>query len=1025
MSTLVIVESPAKAHTIGKFLGKDYTVMASIGHVRDLPEHGLAIKIDPLPQGFRFDETYEISDDKKRIVADLAAAARKADTILLASDPDREGEAIAWHLDTVLRERLGKDAAKKTIRRISYNEITKAAVTRAIENPRDIYTDLVNAQRYRRILDRLVGWKVSPTLRNAGVPAAVARTLSAGRVQSVALRMVCERDAAIAAFVPESYWKYTVDVHKASGDTAPFRVLLQKLDGDKADVRDEATHQKVMDLLEHADYRVSDLSTETKQRHAGAPFTTSQLQQAANTALHLAPSRTMALAQQLYQEGLITYMRTDGHGVAKEAQAAAAAFIDAEYGEGFAAPKSFENKASAQGAHEGIRPTDPARKPGDPALAAIDARDRADAEKLYKLIWTRFITSQMKPAEYSLATARVEATRSPHSPLSTPNSGFASAALSATVSTLLFPGFLKATPERLKDVYDATGKEADADDRDALSALPAGLAAGDPLVRDAVAPACKQTKPPAHFNEASLIKAMEEEGIGRPSTYAATIFTIKERKYVVSKARVLTATDLGRKVVDFLVKVDAKAGHGLFYTAYTREMEAELDKVAHEWQDENAVDAPAEDIDWQAGLSDFYANLLAWLDATHSYVPADAFRAVLDKFREVTVWTPPRKEEKRTYDDLKTVQDMANDFMGIERVRGKKAEPGAAYAFDASRGPAESFKGTLPQLRYLLSILARYESQVSGLAAFGDALEASVYPGRDDEEAVAARRAIHEVFHKPEADPAIEAVIAALEEGGVPERDRTFYESLRDQVRRGRTLSPRQTPYLFRIFHAAGQTGLVKGYGPDLCAAIGVPWAEPEKIDREEVAALVDALAKVAEWEAPVTRRGHTFDDHAFSDSVAEQFRTGTAAISAKQVQALEKMVARYAAQIPDAPALMERYHIAAAKRAAGASRRSAAKREGDVANAPAQTLSPELLEKATAILAELQKVEKWNPARKFRGRTYDDAKFVPDVAKKFEKSHFLSDKQLAALEKTLLRYKDQLPGAQALIEKYGLQPAE
>lgn len=1014
MSTLVIVESPAKAHTISKFLGQGYTVRASVGHIRDLPEHGLGIDISDDRSSFT--PKYVVPDDKKRIVAELVAAAKKADTILLASDPDREGEAIAWHLDEVLRENLGAKAyAAKTVRRVSYNEITRAAVAAAIANPRDIDMHRVDAQQTRRLIDRLVGWRVSP---------AVARGIhekgaSAGRVQSVALRMVCEREDVIAAFKAEAYWEYAVTLRKAEGDPAPFTVRLRTLDGAKADVRTEEANARVVNFLEHANYAVEGLETTRKERAPGAPFTTSSLQQSAHSALHFSPEYTMQLAQRLYEGGYITYMRTDHSEISREAQQMAAEYVSGRFGPQYSQRRAWSRNAQgAQGAHEGIRPTDVSV--GEDAVRA--ALDDA-AARLYRLIWTRFVTSQMKAAVYEVGTLRVTATAGAAAEATPREAG-----LTASVATLVFDGFLAATPERRKEAYNPDAKAADADKggreeaSDALAALPS-VAPGEALAfadadsaRTPVAAERKETKPPAHFNEASLVRAMEKEGIGRPSTYAATIDVLKKRKYVsVSSKRTLLPTSLGRKVVDFLVRGDARAPEhgGLFYVAYTRDMEKTLDAIAKESEEEpedsshlNAVAAPSGPADWQGELAHFHAKLRAWLGGIKVTGPAEAFRAVLEKLREVREWAPPRKDGKRTYDDRAFAQEIACDYMG--EPRPKKSAAGAPYRFEPTGEPAAEFHGTAGQFKYLLSILLRYRDQVPGLDEFGRALEAAI--PEDAQDAAELRDIVRKAFGADgaasESHPAVLPVIETLDKCGPLDADREFFESLRDQVRRGKNLSPRQTPYLFRMFHAAGQAGRIPGYGPEYCEAMGVPWQEQERIDEERAKAVVDALAQVKEWEPPTERRGRTYDDKAFYEDVAKGWRE-RGRMFPKALAALEKMLARYREQIPDAPALMERYGIATPK--ARPERRAAKPRAAQPPEGAAtQAGNSAEAARAAEIFRAFEGFAGWQPAR---GRRGGDKTFFESFHAQFKKKGALSPKQMAILEKLFETYRDALPG--------------
>ena len=909
MKHLVIVESPAKAHTIGKILGADYEVMASVGHVADLPDHSLGIRI--LEDGTKFEPVYEISEDKKKIVASLVKAAKEADEILLASDPDREGEAISWHLERVLREGLGRSADKKTFRRVRYNEITATAVKAAIAAPDTINLDLVNAQQARRLLDRFVGWKVSPTLKRAGIPSSLARTLSAGRVQSVALRMVCEREAEIRAFKPTEYWEFVARLRKQSG-SAPFDVRLREMNGKKAEIHDAATAERTTAFLNDAAYTVAAIETTDKARNPGAPFTTSTLQQAASTALGFAPDVTMALAQALYEAGYITYMRTDSRAVSRFAQEAAGKFIGEEWGAEFASPHTYGNRPGAQEAHECIRPTDPFVRPRDiPASVGGDARRGTQAQKLYALIWERFLTSQMKPAQYEVKTVRVRATL-----------GADEAGLTASVSRLTFPGFLQATPERIHgDAYNPNREEVDEDKggaetgSDALREMP-DLGEGEALVAETVLPERKETKPPAHYNEASLVKALEQNGIGRPSTYAATITTLKARKYVRSEKHTLYTTDVGEKISAYLIKIDAKANRlypefgGLFYVDYTREMETDLDRV------EDA----SQKLDWQAMLSSFYGNLTKWIEATRRYAPAETVRATLTKFLEVKTWAEPRKVGAKIYTDMKFVQDIANDFMGTPRSGSRKNPAGDTYVFDPSKGPCPDTPISEPQLGTLLFTLTRYKDQVKDLAEFGAAISKNYLPGDEDPDTVAFRASIDELFRRND-DPTQNRIVEILEACGPTEADRKFFESLAEQIHRGRALSSKQAYYLGRMFLSAGHEGRIQGFGPDLCRELGIAWTEPSSVDMGKAKAIVSALADVTDWAEPIHRGKRVFDDKEFFTSVSTQFGAKSR-VSDKQLAALEKMLVKYREQVPGADDLIAKYGISVQRRKARAAKK-------------------------------------------------------------------------------------------------------
>jgi DNA topoisomerase-1 len=572
--SLVIVESPAKAGTLGKFLGKDFQVTACYGHVRDLDRKGLAVD-----RSKDYKPEYRIVPGKEKTVAELTRLAKKTDTIYLAADPDREGEAICWHLHELLK----KEAPDVTFHRAEFHEITKSAVTRAIEKPGKISKDRVGAQQARRIIDRLVGYEVSELLWNK-----VWRGLSAGRVQTVALRIIVERETEREAFVAIPY--FSVPVTLAKGEAAfPARVVTwrgDKLNFDGTDPR-LATHAAAEEVRAHvaaSSLRVTSVEARERRQNPAPPFTTPKLQQAAARSLGFSVRKTMTLAQRLYEGravgdhgtvGLITYMRTDSVRVADEALVAVREHIKATYGEPSlpAEPRRYKSKKDAQDAHEAIRPTMLELPP-----EAV-ARYLEPAElKLYQLIWNRFVASQMNPALSDVTTVEIEARRT-----DSPDT----AGLRATGSVLKDPGFLRVYGQ-VSETEAQNAPEDEADGDDAKVRLPA-IAEGDVLALREARVEDHETQPPPRFNEASLVKFMEENGIGRPSTYADILRKIEQREYVHKKDRRFIPTPLGRLVVDLM-----KEGfEDFFQTEYTARMEEELDEV-----EEGKVD-------WRQALRDF------------------------------------------------------------------------------------------------------------------------------------------------------------------------------------------------------------------------------------------------------------------------------------------------------------------------------------------------------------------------------------------------------------------------------------
>lgn len=535
--SLVIVESPAKAKTIEKYLGKKFTVKASMGHVVDLPksQYGVDVK-----NGFK--PKYIKIRGKAKLINELKESANKADAVYLATDPDREGEAISWHLANVL------DCGTKYIKRIEFHEITKRAVEDSLNHPRDIDMNLVNAQQARRILDRIVGYELSPLLWKK-----VRRGLSAGRVQSVALRLICEREQEIKDFVIEEYW--SINGNFKTAFKQQFQAKLLSIGGEKIQITNEAQAKEIEGNLKQEKYQVSGVKKKERLRAPAPPFNTSSLQQEAGRKLGFGARKTMMIAQQLYEgielgasgiEGVITYIRTDSVRVAGEAQTEARLVIEERYGGKFLpeSPPIYKTKnTSAQEAHEAIRPTSIARHPD--SIKAFLTRDQF---RLYQLIWSRFIASQMRPAVFDTVVADIK--------------GGANL-LRANGNTLKFSGFL--------EVYQE-GRDDDSQEKE--ERLPE-LAAGDVL--DLIKFDLKQhfTQPPPRYTEASLIKILEEKGIGRPSTYAPTIDTITKRNYVLLEEKKLKPTDLGQIVVDLLKDKFSK----IVDYDFTAELEELLDKV--------------------------------------------------------------------------------------------------------------------------------------------------------------------------------------------------------------------------------------------------------------------------------------------------------------------------------------------------------------------------------------------------------------------------------------------------------------
>jgi DNA topoisomerase-1 len=580
--SLVIVESPAKARTINKYLGRDYMVKASLGHVKDLPKKDFGIVLPEDGKNGKnpethFEPTYEIIPGKGKVIAELKKAARSAEKIFLATDPDREGEAISAHLAEVLATRK---ADRKRIFRVMFNEITAKAVKAAFENAGQIDAKLVDAQQARRVLDRIVGYKISPLLWDK-----VRRGLSAGRVQTVALRLIVEREREIREFKPEEYW--TIHALLEAGEPPVFEARLHRFKGEEIKVSDGATAGRIVAELERATWRVAGVTEKEKRRHPAPPFTTSKLQQAAYNKLRFTAKRTMALAQRLYEgvdlgeEGavaLITYMRTDSVRVSADALAQVRELIGASYGPHYLPekPNFYKSKKDAQEAHEAIRPTDVARAPEDVRKYLDD-----DLYRLYRLIWQRFVASQMVSAVFDQTTIDIAA---------------GDYTFRASGSVLKFNGFLAAYEiDRDELEKDDPGEEEGralprAKEGEALR-LARNVPGSDPATTlPPVRGEQHFTEPPPRYTEATLVKELEEKGIGRPSTYASIISTIVEREYVNKDQGRFTPAMLGEKVSDLLVK----GFPDIFDVGFTARMEEELDEIEEG------------KLPWRQAVHDFY-----------------------------------------------------------------------------------------------------------------------------------------------------------------------------------------------------------------------------------------------------------------------------------------------------------------------------------------------------------------------------------------------------------------------------------
>ena len=816
---LLIVESPAKAKTIAKYLGSDFVVKSSVGHIRDLPKENGAIKVvEKGPGAWEFVPSYVVSEGKEKVVSELKAAVKASSEIYLASDPDREGEAIAWHL----KEVLGPVAGDKPFRRVTYNEITKSAVLKAVAEPRDIDMPLVDAQQARRILDRLVGYKVSPLLWK-NISCANNRSLSAGRVQSVALRLLVERQREIDGFKPETYFLMGVEARKPA-DEKSFVAKLAKLDGKKPEIRSRDAANNVLLDLADAGLAVADVKAQPKVRHALPPFTTSTLQQAASSVLGFSPGKTMKLAQALYEQGRITYMRTDSVNVSEQARAAAKEFIVSACGPEYypEKPNFFKSKADAQGAHEAIRPTDVALTPKTASLEPA-------ALKLYDLIWRRFVASQMADAKTTVKTILVKAVK----PAIAHDYVF-----SASATVIDFEGFLKVMKLSLKKKGADGEDDADSDE---VAYLP-NVSVGDKLEAVRWISDEKQTKGPVHYSEASLIKALEENGVGRPSTYAATIETLKTREYAKTEKKKLVPLERGILVCDWLVKkLDS-----LFNVGYTAQMESELDKVEEKGEPMNQM------------LSEFYARFLKEVGACAEPPPdRSKFEFVFGLLDQVRTWKPAKKVGKRIYDDKAFFESVKEQAASGQRPLSGR------------------------QLEFLVKMAVQYADQIpqceSQLKEAGLGAGASLVQKADPELVKFCFETMDRI-------------------GGMLENP--FLKSLYEQFEKGRGLSPKQFGILAR---AVGENAGALEDCEQVRAKLAefVPGGFAPKAEDPSIPSLLKLFDDVTEWRPAAKKGKKVYDDHEFVRSLADQY-SRRHSLSSRQIAALKRVATIYKSQIPD-----------------------------------------------------------------------------------------------------------------------------
>jgi DNA topoisomerase I len=809
---LVIVESPAKAKTINKYLGDEYIVKASMGHVRDLPPKKLGVDVEK-----GFEPEYVNSKGRAKTITELKTAAKKCDEVILAPDPDREGEAIAWHLFELLKGIVPPE----NFSRVTYNEITKSAITEAFSHPGKMDMNRVNSQQARRVLDRLVGFKVSPLLWKQ-----VKGGVSAGRVQSVALRLVCEREKEIQAFTPEEYWVLGANVRKQVDPRDPFGVKLAKINGEKAEIKTGEQAEKIRTELDASTLKVTKIIEKEITRKARAPFITSTLQQAASSVCGFAPARAMRIAQSLYENGLITYMRTDSFNIAKSAQEECRVFVAGEYGEEYLPqkPNFYKSKGAAQEAHEAIRPTTVSQTPK--SLAGLEK----DEARLYKLIWERFVASQMVPAKIARRTAEIE------------TDGENTYLFRATASEVAFPGYMRAS-----GIEKAAEKKKEGEEDDEVKLPP--LTEGEPLDCIEWTGEQKFTKPPARYSEPSLIKALEENGVGRPSTYAQTLSTIEKREYVNKEKRQLVPTEAGMRVNDFLVK----SLDPLFNVTFTAEMEEKLDKV-----EDGSVE-------WTDMMQTFYKQFLDWLENARDMADPEATRELLSALEQITDWAEPVKRGRRIYDDKEIVKSVGEKF-------------------------GEDGKITERQHQMLFRLACKYIEQIDPEKKKSLGLEKPEEPRTETHRKISLLEGLE--FQEPR------------KVGRRTYDDGKFIASLKQQVQNGRRLSERQVAALdAMLMKYADQIPDFK----EVCETFDLK--KPETADSGVIGEMLGLLKNVSEWNPPVKRGNREFNDKTFYESLAGQFETkGT--LSDKQIGALKKIIARYPAQIPDYEAAQEKYDL-------------------------------------------------------------------------------------------------------------------
>ena len=804
MLNLVIVESPTKVKTITKFLPKDFVVEASVGHVRDLPKKKLGINVKE-----NFDLEYEISKDKKSVISKIKELAKKADTIYLAPDPDREGEAIAWHIYEIL-----KNVTKANFQRVTFNEITKSAVQKAFDNSGDIDYQRVDAQQTRRALDRLVGYKVSPILWKRGAK-------SAGRVQTVALNLIVEREKKILEFQPEEYWIVEGDF-STKINPGQLTLKLVQIDKKKIQIKNEKESKFHKVNLEKSHFSISDIYTKTKVQQPPFPFITSTLQQTASSRLGFSPIKTMRIAQQLYEGvdingetvGLITYMRTDSFNLSAESKLAAKEYISKEFGENYlGVPKKVKTSNKlAQEAHEAIRPSHVNLSP-----KSIEANLSSEQYRLYNLIWRRFLMSQMQAAKLNIHTIEI---------VNTPEEVSHQYLFRNSVSELAFEGYL--VLEKESSLHKNNGIDFSSYKKSISCRL-------EKLDLEQ-----KFTEPPPRFSEASLIKELEKNGVGRPSTYASIVKVIQDREYVNKNGSQLKPTPIGVDTSGYLSKSLAE----LFAVGFTAKMEQSLDEIEQGNQKFVAV------------IESFYKNLISWIENIKKIEshPLENFDKLIKHFTVAETnldfsWEEPTKIGRRILDDKKFIDDLKNSIENKNLLSEK-------------------------QWQYLLSLVVKYKKFFINY------------------EELKNEFAINDVVQVDEKDLEL---LTLLEQIKFEENDafdeKSFVESLRAQIKI-KALSLKQSNVLKRI--TSKYRDQIANY-EDIAQKHNLK-EEVQSVLSEDLKKFLEkafSLSNNIEWKEPTKKGKFVYDDKKFFKSLSDQY-SKKKTLSDKQINALKRTLKKY-----------------------------------------------------------------------------------------------------------------------------------